>query len=198
MSRYAIDVVILPPEPVMDLAITWNKQLSGLREQSILLNGTNTMPHISLLMGCMTADVLPEARAILAQVAHTRPPMFLNITGLQFDGDSHPVAALDIFLSRELAEFQRDLIDVFRPLITQDAREQDLVDPPISPSALEWINRFIPEQCDEGFWPHITLGHGRPVEKQMPLTFKATRIAICHLGNHCTCTNILAEATLIG
>jgi len=197
MSRYAIDVVILPPEPVMDLAVTWNKRLSHLEDQSILLNITDTLPHVSLLMGCLTTARLQEATAMLNKIARNRPSISLDITGLQFTDSSHPVAALDIALSDALAEFQYVIIDAFRPLITQDVQAADLFDPPPnSASAVEWINRFIPEQCYERFWPHITLGHGRPVEKQESLSFMATRIAICHLGNHCTCRKILAEAPL--
>jgi hypothetical protein len=199
MSRYAIDVVILPPEPVMDLAIEWNKQLSIAHKQSIVLNKKDMLPHISLLMGCITVPSLEKAAAILDQVTHSQISISLYIPGLQFTTNSHPVAALDIALSEELADFQRALIDAYRPLITQDAHEEDLFDgPPVSTSVLEWINRFIPEQCYERLWPHITLGHGRLIGKQEPLTFTATRIAICHLGDHCTCRQILAEAPLAG
>jgi len=199
MSRYAIDVVILPPEPVMDLAVAWNKRLSYLEDQSIILNFTDTLPHVSLLMGCLTTARLLEATAMLNKIVRSRPSIPVDITGLQFTDGSHPVAALDIALSDELAEFQYVLLEAFRPLITQDVQEADLFDPPpVSASAIEWINRFVPEQCYERFWPHITLGHGRPVEKQESLSFKARRIAICHLGNHCTCRKILAEATLQG
>ena len=199
MSRYAVDIVILPPEPVMDLAIKWNNQLSIAHKQSIVLNKKDKFPHISLLMGCMSVPSLEKTVAILKEVTRSRAPMSLYISGLQFAGDSHPVAALDIALSEELADFQRVLIDALRPHITQDANEGDLFDPPpISASDLAWINRFIPEQCYERFWPHITLGHGRSFEKQDPLTFRAIRIAVCHLGNHCTCREILTEAPLMG
>lgn len=199
MARYAVDVVILPPEPVVDLCIAWNRQLTTLESQSIVLNTTDTLPHISLLMGCMTDAFLRKAAGILEQITCDRSSIPLNITGLQSTEGSHPVAALDIALSDELAEFQNTVIEAFRPVITQDAEEVDLFDPPpISASALEWINHFIPEQCYERFWPHITLGHGNPAGTQEPLVFRATRIAICHLGNHCTCRKILAEAQLMG
>jgi hypothetical protein len=199
MSRYAIDVVILPPEPVMDLAISWNKRLSYLEDQSIMLNTMDTLPHVSLLMGGLATERLQEATATLDKIIRRLPFVSMEITGLRFTDGSHPVAALDIALSHELSGFQRVLIEAFRPLITQDVQREDLFDaPPINASAVEWINRFMPEQCYERFWPHITLGHGRLVEKQQSLTFRATRIAICHLGNHCTCRKILAEVQLVG
>jgi hypothetical protein len=197
--RYAIDVVILPPDPVADLSITWNKRLSEIQDQSIVLERIATMPHISLLMGCMSEAGLTKARPLMATLLNRHPAMPLHVMGLRFTGGSHPVAALDIRLSEPLARLQQDLIQTLKPVITQDAKETDLKDPPpIGASVLNWINGFVPEQCGDNFWPHITLGHGRPEETQDAFTFTATRIAICHLGNHCTCRSILWQGNLSG
>ena len=197
MPRFAIDVVILPPEPVMDLALSWNQQLSGQGNQSIILNKTDTLPHISLLMGCVTGDQLPNASRILNEFAQLSRALSLSVPGLRTLEGSHPVVALDISLSTDLLEFQRAMVEAFRPWITQDAGDTDLFDPPpADPSVLTWINQFIPEQCGEKFWPHITLGHGRPLSAQKAFTFSGARLAICHLGHHCTCRHVLAEAIL--
>src|SRR5690349_17017008 len=110
MRRYAIALVILPPEPVMDLAIAWNVQLSGLARQSIHLNKSNTIPHVSLLMGCLREDVLPRATEDLERAVKNRQPLPLQVTGLQFTHHSHPVAALDITRSPGLSQLQHDLI----------------------------------------------------------------------------------------
>jgi hypothetical protein len=195
--RYAIDVVILPPDPVADLSVAWNKRLSAIKDQSIVLDKTATMPHISLLMGCMSEAGLVTAQALMPTLLNRHQAMRLHVTGLQVTEGSHPVAALDIALSDPLARLQQDLIQTLKPVITQDAKETDLKDPPpIGASVLTWINAFIPEQCGDKFWPHITLGHGRPGENQDDFIFMATRIAICHLGNHCTCRSILWEGNL--
>jgi len=197
MRRYAIDVVILPPKPIMDLAITWNKRLSEIKDQSIVLDRALTLPHISLLMGCVSEDGLRKAMELLVRFTSQQSALELQITGLQFTEGSHPVAALDIKLTRSLAEFQERLIETLQPLVTHDAREIDLFDPPpISASVLEWINNFIRQQSGSQFWPHITLGHGRPDEQQPALGFMANRIGMCHLGNHCTCRKVLTEALL--
>lgn len=198
MSGYAIDVVILPPEPLMDLAISWNRHLATLDPQDIHLDKTSTLPHISLLMGCIGKADLPHAKALLAQAAKSWSPIPITVTGIQYTAASHPVAALDVALSERILQAQRELIEIFNPLFRQ-AGEADLFDPPpIRPSSVEWINRFIQDQSGERFWPHITLGHGRMSKVQEEATFVATRIAIAHLGNHCTCRSILAEVSLRG
>lgn len=199
MSRYAIDVVILPPVPVMDLAIKWNRALPHAAHQSILLNKIDVLPHISLLMGCVTEQNLLTASVLLNRIGRGMRQLELEVTGLQFTEDSHPVAALDIFLTPQLLELQQLLIEQLGPLITQDTVEEDLYDaPPDSASAVKWINSFIPDQCGMKLWPHITLGHGRMEARQERFSFIPERLAICHLGKHCTCRKVLGSVKFPG
>ena len=48
MPKIAIDVVLLPPEEIMDKAIEINRQLA---DDPIKLNKENCLPHVSLCMG---------------------------------------------------------------------------------------------------------------------------------------------------
>ena len=44
--------------------------------------------------------------------------------------------------------------------------------------------------------PHITPGFGdlpEPIPIDLPVRSEATRVAICHLGNHCTCRRVIAQ-----
>ena len=193
MSRYAIDVAILPPPPVMDLAIAWNRKLSLLAKQSIGLNKTDVLPHISLLMGCVTDHNLPAAMSALQRIVQNTSSMILKVTAHRFTEDSHPVAALDILTTAPLLALQQSLIEGLGSLIRYDTVQEDLYDAPSeSMSALKWINSFISEQVGLKFWPHITLGHGTTGDKQEMFTFTPDRLAICHLGKHCTCRKVLA------
>ncbi|MEP6738659.1 MAG: hypothetical protein ABJA70_24255, partial [Chryseolinea sp.] len=79
-TRLAIDIVILPPEPVMDLAIEWNKYLAKKHLQPILLGKTVSLPHISLLMGCLTENQIPSAHAVLTDIANGTKSLDLRIT----------------------------------------------------------------------------------------------------------------------
>ncbi|MEJ1239768.1 2'-5' RNA ligase family protein [Chryseolinea sp. T2] len=192
MPRFAIDVVILLPPPVVDLAIAWNRRLSLLSKQSIELNNIDLLPHISLLMGCVDGHNLHAAVGLLQSVFKNTPLMTLDVMGLKFTEDSHPVAVLDIRPSSSLLALQQSLLVKLGPLMTQDATEADLYGaPPDSASAVKWINSFREEQVGLKFWPHVTLGHGRIGETQEAFSFTPDRLAICHLGKHCTCRDVL-------
>jgi hypothetical protein len=77
---------------------------------------------------------------------------------------------------------------------TYDPAESTLFGPgPIAATTLTWIRDFPRKSSFSFFWPHITLGYGDASSLQNPVVFTAARLAICHLGNHCTCRKVLAS-----
>ena len=58
MKKIAVNVVILPPDPVMDLALEWNQLLRETRPANIALGKLQYLPHISIVMGCLRIDQL--------------------------------------------------------------------------------------------------------------------------------------------
>ena len=199
MKKFAVNVVILPPESVMDFAIEINKTLCKKNPSNIVLNKVNYLPHISMAMGCLREDKLDEANKILESIAtnHRLQELHASHINTVKTTSGNTIATLDFEISPELAALHESIVSAFKPLLTQDAKEEDLNDlPPINPSSLEWINNFIPDACFNNFWPHITIGFGEPPSDFRPFTFRASRLAMCHLGNHCTCRSILKEALL--
>lgn len=199
MKRFAVDVVILPPDSIMDRAIEWNRMMRKTQRENIVLDKTLCLPHISLAMGCLREEQLKDANALLQSIALQHRELELHVPNIKTvktaSGDN--VISFDIDLSPELARLHESIVNAFTPFLTQNATEADLYDlRPINPSSLDWINRFIPQYCFDHFWPHITLGFGEPAIDFMPYSFQASRLAICHLGNHCTCRKILAEGLL--
>ena len=69
MKKIAINVVILPPDPVMDLVLEWNRMLCKTRPTNISLGKLQNLPHISIVMGCIRADQLDHANSILQSIA---------------------------------------------------------------------------------------------------------------------------------
>lgn len=199
MKRYAIDVVILPPAVVTDQAIQWNKSMRNDRPENIALNTTDCLPHISLIMGCLADDQLEYALAILQSIAQHNPVMELSVTGLNIQkvpsGD--PILSFDIERSAPLMRLHGSIVAAFSPLLTPDATEAEFFGaPPIHSPSIEWVNQYIPYHCLEQFWPHITIGFGHAPGSVTPYIFPASRVALCHLGNHCTCRKILGEVIL--
>lgn len=199
MKRFAVDVVILPPDPVMDLALEWNQLLCNTHPTNIVLDKLHYLPHITMAMGCLPADQLEHANALLQSIASRHHVLELQVPHLKTvdtsSGDT--IVTFDIDLSTELAALHESIVTAFSPLLSRDVTEADIYDPPpIEPSALDWINHYIPHYCFQHFWPHITLGFGEAPANFKAYSFKASRLAICHLGNHCTCRSILGEAFL--
>ena len=199
MKRYAVNVAILPPEPVMDLALEWNKKLVKNRAANITLDKTNFMPHVSLVMGCLRADQLDRANEILQSIAGRHKTLDLKIPHIRTvntsSGDT--VITFDINPTDELTKLHESVVNAFKPLLTQDAISDDVHGPPpINNAALNWINNYVPHHCFDHFWPHITIGFGESPGHVTSSSFQASRLAICHLGNHCTCRNILGETSL--
>ena len=164
MKKIAINVVILPPDPVMDLALEWNQMLCKTRPANIALGKLQYLPHISIVMGCIRADQLDHANALLQSIA-TQHALALQVPNIRTvrTASGNSVITFDIILTQELTALHESIVIRSRPLLTQDADEAAINDiPPISSDAIDWINHYIPDQCFDNFWPHITLGFGDP------------------------------------
>jgi hypothetical protein len=64
---------------------------------------------------------------------------------------------------------------------------------PIAASTLAWIRDFPSRSSFAFFWPHITVGYGEAPSIDTPVSFTAVSLALCHLGNHCTCRKVLTS-----
>jgi hypothetical protein len=64
--------------------------------------------------------------------------------------------------------------------------------PAVNELTLFWINGYFKNSSFENFKPHITTGFGKIDSVVLPIYFNASKLAICHLGNFCTCRKILA------
>jgi hypothetical protein len=149
-------------------------------------------------MGCLSDENIVEAHSRLDALAkHEELEIFVKAIRIEMSG-TNSVVSFDIEPSTELIAFHELIVKQFISILTQDAEETYLNDPPpIAVSTLNWINRFIPHACFNNFWPHITLGFGYNPPDFVPFHFHASRLAICYLGNHCTCTEVLYEVSLL-
>jgi hypothetical protein len=199
MNRFAIDIVILPPEAIMDNIVAWNQSLCKQRPDNIVQNKFDSLPHVSLAMGCLQANRLPQAKETLQTLAKNHRTLLVEIPQLKLvgTGSGDDIVTLDISNTSALRNLHEDITTSFRPMLTNDATEEDLFDaPPIEPSSIDWINHYIRDQSFDAFWPHITVGFGSAPGDFEPFSFRGDRLAICHLGNHCTCRQILSEVSL--
>ncbi|MDG6256257.1 MAG: 2'-5' RNA ligase family protein [Methanomicrobiaceae archaeon] len=201
-GQIAVDIVLLPPVPIMDAIIAVNRRLvtrTGNRE--VMLDKQDTIPHITLAMGTMEVSELAALGRRLDEIARMHLPLATTITGLAVVPTSTGTTVSG-FNVRKTNELQALHESVMQLLLTFDAEkaaapmiagwEHEQIDP----FTTGYISAFSEEAAYGNYSPHITLGYGDArkdlAEFSVPLPVLCTSAAICHLGNFCTCKEILS------
>jgi len=199
MSRIAVDVVLLPDETMTDRAIEINAELVKKFGDEIVLNKANCLPHISLAMGCLEEIDIASVEKVLEEIAKETSLPYLEIIGIRTSGNSKG-QAVSVFEVKKMQEFQslhKKVMDKLAPYLTNDVTKDMIYgDVDAALSTLLWIKNYREKSSFENFFPHITIGYGQTEYQLQPATFAASKLALCHLGNHCTCRKILVSIEL--
>jgi len=201
MTRLAVDVVLLPDPAVADLAVAVNRCLVDRFGSEILLDAESCLPHVSLAMGCMDPMDGDAAGAALRRIAEAMPPVTLTVIGtaVLVSEKGRKTSSLLIDKTEPLQRMHEQLILDLQPLLTHAPTESMFHGGgPISASTLAWVRGFPAQSSLARFWPHITLGYGEAPPIDRSFSFVASALALCHLGNHCTCRRVLDTAPLRG
>jgi hypothetical protein len=67
----------------------------------------------------------------------------------------------------------------------------------VAETTLLWIKNYREKSSFEMFSPHITIGYGQVGTPAGPIEFRASKLALCHLGNHCTCRKVLVSVGIV-
>jgi 2'-5' RNA ligase len=208
MSRKAVDIVILPDEAMTDKAIKVNAKLVRKYCSEIVLDKSNCLPHISLVMGCIEDGDIGAAGKILEEVAEQNPMGKLKVIGVHVteNASGEKVSAFNVErtpqlqaiherVSQELARYFS--WDVTEYMIYGDDEVVSTGSPRVAETTLLWIKNYREKSSFEKFSPHITIGYGQAQALARPIEFRAARLALCHLGNHCTCRNVLVSIDVV-
>jgi 2'-5' RNA ligase len=198
MEKIAVDVVLLPSEELMDKAIAANKELLKQYPDKIILNKENCLPHISLAMGCIDQIHISDAVEIISSIAEKYSPEILKFTGFSTSTNSvgEKVAVAIIEKAKLLQSLHEEVMIKLAQYLSYDITENMLLSEKVDESALLWIKNFPENSSFKKYYPHITLGYGKLENFSFPNTFTVSRLALCHLGNHCTCRKILISIKL--
>jgi hypothetical protein len=186
----AADVVLLPPPEVMDRAIEINSDLvKKTGDTSIVLDREKCLPHITLAMGCIEEENVSHIDNILRSIAEDLLPISLKIIPLK-----KGPAALKIEKTRGI-EILHELVmirmsrflthDVTKEMVYNSQNEE------IAPITFDYIKGFMTKSSFENYTPHITLSVGEVSAEIESFEFTCGKLALCHLGNYCTCRKIL-------
>ena len=198
MNIKAVDIALLPPPHITNLAIQINTELVRNFASQIVLDQTNCLPHISVAMGCIDRENIPAAKNVLKEITEQIGLEDLTITGLDVTEHfaSSQVSSFEIEKSAPLQKLHENIMSQMLPYLTSRVKADMLFDDDVADSTLVWIKNYRENASFGNFYPHITLGYGKAQYKKLPIKFKPEKIAICHLGNHCTCRKVIFEIDL--
>ncbi|MFZ2145582.1 MAG: 2'-5' RNA ligase family protein [Sedimentisphaerales bacterium] len=204
MAKIAVDVVLLPSEEMADKTIEANRELLKQCADKIVLDRERCLPHISLAMGCIDERDIADIEKILRTIVKQSSLGQLSVIGIHTGTNSagERVSVIQIEKTEALQSLHEEVMRRLAPYFSYDVRADMLLSPPkASESTLAWIKSYPEKSSFEKFSPHITIGYGEINDYSFPpqgvlrtIKFAVSRLALCHLGNHCTCRKILASA----
>ncbi|MFH1408401.1 MAG: 2'-5' RNA ligase family protein [Nanoarchaeota archaeon] len=193
MVRKAVDIVLIPPEDIMDFCIKLNQE--G-RPQGTL-NKVNAIPHITLFMG-----VMDDERAIiekLKEIAASTSPIPIELKEIvQEVRPTFTSSVMNLSKTLELRALHDRIVEEIGPLLERDATKDHFLmnnDMIWANPGAEWVCDFPDKGCHDQFNPHISLVCEEAKTDQLPLRGKASTLVLAHLGSRCTCAKILFSTT---
>jgi 2'-5' RNA ligase len=200
MSKKAVDVVLLPDEAMMGKAIEANTELVKKFGEEIVLNRKNCLPHISLAMGCVDEEDIISVGEILQTIAKGLSLGDLMVLGVQISRNAagESVSAFEVEKTEELQSLHETIMEKLEPYLSNDVTsDMACADGEVEESTLLWIKNYRGKSSFNKFFPHITIGYGELSNfLSFPIKFAASKLALCYLGNHCTCRRVLASVEL--
>ena len=199
MAKIAIDVVLLPSDEMTDRAIEANAELVEKFGREIVLNKENCLPHISLAMGCIVERDIASIEKVLESVAKESPLGDLKVIGIPTSTNARgeQVSVFEIAKTKELQALHEKVMKKVTPYLSYDVTSDMIYgDEQVAQTTLLWIENYAEKSSFANFLPHITIGYGQIAGQSFPIQFAVSKLALCHLGNHCTCRKILASIDL--
>ena len=199
MAQIAVDVVLIPSQEMMEKAIEANRELLKQYPNKIILDKDNCLPHISLAMGCINKKHIPDIEIILCKITQNYRIGPLHAAGIHIETNSagEKVSVLQIKKTEQLQSLHEQVLQKLSAFFSYEVTANMMIsDEVVSESTLLWIRNYPEKSSYENFFPHITLGYGEVEIGFLPTIFTVSKLALCHLGNHCTCRKVLAKAEL--
>jgi hypothetical protein len=99
-----------------------------------------------------------------------------------------------------LQRLHEQIMEVIEPHVSRDVTAEAIYgDGDVAQSTLAWVRDYREKAAFAAFFPHITIGYGVVMQPMtFPVHFVARQLALCHLGNHCTCRKLLACVPMSG
>ncbi|MEU1385979.1 MULTISPECIES: cytochrome c oxidase assembly protein [unclassified Nonomuraea] len=203
------DVVLLPPHDVNAEAVRLSRRCAEATATEFVLREDGLYPHISLYMANFTPDQLEKAVALLRDLSRRTSATLLE--GESFAANEHGMVELFYRKTDAITRLQEDVVAALNPLRTglrhRDPVGRVLADHRLTapPTARANLDLYGYDEIGDLFRPHITLTRlqqpDHPLDLGLlaaPSAFTAAyqTLALCVMGEHGTCTEIVETFTL--
>jgi hypothetical protein len=200
MGRIAVDVVLLPDEEMTSKIIGINAELVKHGNKEIVLSNKCCLPHISLAMGCVDDADIAKIENMLSEIRQ-KPIQKLVVYGVftSINNNGDKVSVYVVNKTEQLQELHEEVMNRMAKYTTYEATKEMIYGYPeetVAEGTLIWINNYRKKASFVNFLPHITVGYGVIPTPEAPIEFGVSSLALCHLGNHCTCRRILTSVDL--
>lgn len=188
--RKAIDIALIPPDDILNFCIDLSKKI-GVKDR--ILHKEKCIPHITLLMGGAEEKDLPRIWEKIQSIVSDFKAIDIEIDAAKWGNPS----GLNAKKSIKLMNLHNILVKKVSPLFHYHNKKIVFASRP-SKHIKGWVNNFLDDSSKENFVPHITLGDAnlKKEDVELPIKFKASRIALCYVGSHGTCRRIFYETKL--
>jgi len=197
-KKIAIDVVLLPPDEIMDLCIKINREEAAKGNAKKELGRNDFIPHLSLVVGCVQRENFSKVTKLVQKIARKTTPLKLHLVDLAYalGSDGTKTYYLKVKSSQKLQQLHELIMKILESYLTYDATVADLYSKPGEQiQAPDYINQFKMHSF-ENFDPHLTLWVRSSSFNDFPISFIPSTLAICHLGVGTTCRKILFSTSL--
>ncbi|MFA6486319.1 MAG: hypothetical protein WCT40_03055 [Candidatus Magasanikbacteria bacterium] len=198
----AIDIALFPPGDITSICIKVNNRAIKNGHQGVLLNRVDNFPHISLFMGAVKYSDLGLIDRDLQLIMGQFNPIVGVVSRLYSkakDSAGIPMYYFDIKNTKQLQHLHELIVKKIRKYVCGPATQSMFYKNKNEKISRGWkfVSNYLKNSSFIKFNPHITLrtDHAK-FRGKLPIKFNARRIAICHLGDHCTCRKILWEGKL--
>lgn len=199
-KKIAIDVVLLPPEEIMDLCIKINRKAVQKGLAHFVLGEKDYLPHVSLAMGCIERRKLKKVQQIVQQTVSSFWATKLQLTEifLVVSSSGQKLFILRIGKNQALQRLHEMLMKSLQPWFTEYTHPDALFTKKGEKKVgdLDYVRAFGEKYAFEHFEPHITLWCAEAGPMKLPHSFIASTVAIGHLGCSTTCRKILFSTEL--
>lgn len=197
MTKTAIDIVLLPSEEMTEKAIEMNRELLKNNDNKIVLHKEKCLPHISLCMGVITNEDLPVVKKALGTIAQQFSSFQLSAEGIEAVTipTGKKFSMLKISQPDSLQALHEIVMKTLWEYLSYDIDTSMFYNPPeVEEISFGWIKSYAKKYADPSkYHPHLSLGVGETDKFTFPIDFTAPTLALCQLGNYCTCRKVLGK-----